>query len=189
MRCRRVPLLSNRVNNFVSLCSISTDMIIQPFRLVKSKMLLRVVVFCTVLLQIASFSSFAKQSTSCTRNGQHLMAFAGDNEEGGFLPKRGQEKRMEMSSIEGAEAIAKLDIHERTKRAMLAEAVEDRIFELMDELEVVVKENDGVLQGESKEEAVELARQTKALQNQYDDLVNGRPSHLLNLGWDERGFQ
>jgi hypothetical protein len=117
------------------------------------------------------------------------MAFAGDNEEGGFLPKRGQEKRMEMSSIEGAEAIAKLDIHERTKRAMLAEAVEDRIFELMDELEVVVKENDGVLQGESKEEAVELARQTKALQNQYDDLVNGRPSHLLNLGWDERGFQ
>ena len=89
---------------------------------------------------------------------------------------------MEMASLAGAAEIAKLDIHERTKRAMLAESVEDRIFELVDELEQMVEKNNGVLEGEVKEEAVELAKQTKALQLQYDDLVNGRPSELLELG-------
>ena len=90
---------------------------------------------------------------------------------------------MEMASIQGAEAIAKLDVQERTKRAMLAEAVEDRIFELVDELEELVKRNNGLenLSDEIKEEATEMAKQTKALQIQYDDLVSGRPSHLLDL--------
>ena len=86
-----------------------------------------------------------------------------------------------MASLAGAEEIAKLDIQERTKRAMLAESVEDRIFELVDELEGLVKENNGILEGDAREEAVELAKQTKALQIQYDDLVNGRPSSLLEL--------
>ncbi|KAL3799246.1 hypothetical protein HJC23_012971 [Cyclotella cryptica] len=115
-----------------------------------------------------------------------MASFGGIND-GSFMPKRGQEKRMEMSSIAGAKAISKLNINERTKRAMLAEAVEDRIFEIMDELEAVINRNDGVLEGDEKEEAVELAKQTKALQVQYDDLVNGRPSHLLNLGNDKKG--
>ena len=90
---------------------------------------------------------------------------------------------MEMSSIAGAKEIAKLDLQERTKRAMLAEAVEDRIFELVDELEQLVAKNNGLenLSGEIKEEAVEMAKQTKALQVQYDDLVSGRPSPLLDL--------
>lgn len=96
--------------------------------------------------------------------------------------KKNQENIMEMASLAGAEEIAKLDIQERTKRAMLAESVEDRIFELVDELEGLVKENNGILEGDAREEAVELAKQTKALQNQYDDLVNGRPSSLLELG-------
>ncbi len=96
--------------------------------------------------------------------------------------KKNQENIMEMASLAGAEEIAKLDIQERTKRAMLAESVEDRIFELVDELEGLVKANDGVLEGDAREEAVELAKQTKALQLQYDDLVNGRPSSLLELG-------
>jgi len=96
--------------------------------------------------------------------------------------KKNQENIMEMASIAGAEEIAKLDIQERTKRAMLAESVEDRIFELVDELEQIVEKNNGVLEGDAREEAVELAKQTKALQTQYDDLVNGRPSSLLELG-------
>lgn len=104
-------------------------------------------------------------------------------EEGQQSPaKKTQENIMEMASLAGAEEIAKLGIDERTKRAMLAEQVEDRIFELVDELEQMVKKNNGVLEGDVKEEVVELAKQTKALQNQYDDLVNGRPSSLLELG-------
>ncbi len=88
---------------------------------------------------------------------------------------------MEMSSIAGADAISNINLEERAKRAMLAEAVEDRIFELVDELEEVFTRNDGVLVGAVKEEAKELAKQTKALQLQYDDLVNGRPSSLLDV--------
>lgn len=88
---------------------------------------------------------------------------------------------MEMSSIAGADAIARINLEERTKRAMLAEAVEDRIFELVDELDEVVTVNDGFLVGDVREEAVDLAKQTKALQLQYDDLVNGRPSSLLDV--------
>lgn len=105
---------------------------------------------------------------------------------------KGQEMRMEIASIAGAKAISKLTINERTKRAMLAEAVEDRIFELTEEIEQIVTKNEGILHGDEKEEAVELAMQTKALQAQYDDLVNGRPSVLLELGSDEgldEGFQ
>ena len=106
----------------------------------------------------------------------------GDNE-GQSPALKKQEKIMEMSSIAGADAIRKLDLQERTKRAMLAEAVEDRIFELVDDLEDLVRKSGGLenLTDETKEEAVEMAKQTKALQIQYDDLVNGRPSPLLDL--------
>jgi len=94
-----------------------------------------------------------------------------------------QETRMERASIAGADEIRKLDINERTKRAMLAEAVEDRLFELVDDLDELVKKNGGLenLSDEVKEEAVEMAKQTKALQVQYDDLVTGKPSSLLDL--------
>lgn len=109
--------------------------------------------------------------------------------------KKGQEMRMEMASLAGAKAISKLSLNERTKRAMIAEAVEDRIYELTDEIEQIVVKNDGELVGDDKEEAVELAKQTKALQAQYDDLVNGRPSYLLDVEEnkdvfnEEEGFQ
>jgi hypothetical protein len=111
-----------------------------------------------------------------------LSSVPGDQEGQQSPAKKNQENIMEMASIAGAEAISSLDIHERTKRAMIAEQVEDRIFELVDQLEQMVEKNNGVLEGDDKEEAVELARQTKSLQLQYDDLVNGRPSSLLELG-------
>lgn len=112
------------------------------------------------------------------------MAESGDNES---AMRKGQEMKMEMASLAGAKAIAKLNINERTKRAMLAEQVEDRIFEITEEIEQIVIRNDGLLEGNEKEEAVELAKQTKALQVQYDDLVQGRPSILLDIGVDEEG--
>lgn len=122
---------------------------------------------------------------------------------------------METASAEGAANIRKLDVHERTKRAMLAEKVEgrsqnykckgrhafqshvsqqttrpppvptysDRIFEYTEQLEQLIETNNGIenLSREAKSEAQEIAKQTRALQIQYDDLVNGRPSLLLDL--------
>jgi hypothetical protein len=101
-------------------------------------------------------------------------------------PLRELEQVFEVSSNAGADVVAKMNLQERTKRAMLAEQVEDRIFELVDELEQLIKQNDGYenfseYPSAVREEALEIAKQTKALQLQYDDLVNGRPSILLDL--------
>mmetsp|Transcript_14758 Transcript_14758/g.22772 ORF Transcript_14758/g.22772 Transcript_14758/m.22772 type:complete len:153 (-) Transcript_14758:576-1034(-) len=135
---------------------------------------------CSSILSTNSFM-LAPSSIPVRCNG--LLLSSMPEEAGQQSPaKKNQENIMEMASLAGAEKIAKLDIQERTKRAMLAESVEDRIFELVDELEGLVKENNGILEGDAREEAVELAKQTKALQIQYDDLVNGRPSSLLELG-------
>lgn len=90
---------------------------------------------------------------------------------------------METASIAGADEIRKLTVPERTKRAMLAEAVEDRIFELVDDLDLLVKRNGGLdnLSDEVREEAMEMAKQTQVLQIQYDDIVTGKPSQLLEM--------
>lgn len=107
-----------------------------------------------------------------------------DGADGDGLPQQSSEARreqemiMEELSLKGADRIAKMGIPERAKRAMLAEAVEDRIFELTDSLEDMV-EDDGSVALENREKAVELASQTKNLQQQYDDLVTGKPSSVL----------
>jgi hypothetical protein len=100
--------------------------------------------------------------------------------------KKEQEQLMEQLALSGAERIAAMSIPERTKRAMLAEAVEDRIFELTDVLEKLLLSDqsesggDGPLISEkNRQEALEVAQQTKALQVQYEELVSGRPSSVL----------
>mmetsp|Transcript_12930 Transcript_12930/g.15556 ORF Transcript_12930/g.15556 Transcript_12930/m.15556 type:complete len:102 (-) Transcript_12930:156-461(-) len=86
---------------------------------------------------------------------------------------------MEQASREGANRIKELSIAERTKRAMMAEAVEDRIFSMYDDLEELIKE-DGTLEVDDREEATDLAKQIKASQEQYETLVSGRPSSMLD---------
>ena len=102
--------------------------------------------------------------------------------------KKGQEVLMEQLASSGAERIAAMSIPERTKRAMLAEAVEDRIFELTDVLEKLLlldqSESDNGSEGpliseKNRQEALEVAQQTKALQIQYEELVSGKPSSVL----------
>ena len=85
---------------------------------------------------------------------------------------------MEELSRIGAERIASLSISERTKRAMLAEAIEDRIFDLTDELDSLIVDN--TIPVENREKAVELAKQTKTLQIQYEELVSGKSSSVLD---------
>ena len=93
-----------------------------------------------------------------------------------------QEEVLEKLSLSGAERIAAMGIPERAKRAMLAEQVEDRIFELTDVLEKLVQDGAGsgeLVKKSNREKAVQVARETKALQKQYEDLVSGRPSSML----------
>ena len=82
--------------------------------------------------------------------------------------QREQEIILEDLSLKGADKITKMDISERAKRAMLAEAVEDRIFELTEVIESTLDE-DGAIK-----------RHVKELQLTYSDLVNGNPAPILN---------
>jgi hypothetical protein len=93
-------------------------------------------------------------------------------------PQRQQEMLMEELSKIGAEKIAGLGVVERAKRAMLAEAIEDRIFHLTEEIEVLLEKN-GTLAAQNRDRAIELAQQTKGLQVQYHELVSGQPSSVL----------
>jgi hypothetical protein len=85
---------------------------------------------------------------------------------------------LEDMALKGADLISKMSIPERTKRAMLAEAMEDRIFELTEVLEGFV-DKEGMIQEENREKAIEVAKQVKQFQIQYSDMVSGAPSSLL----------
>ena len=92
--------------------------------------------------------------------------------------RKQQELMMEEMSRIGAQKIASLGIPERAKRAMLAEAVEDRIFDLTDQLEQLIEDN--TIPEENRPQAVQLAQQTKVLQIQYQELVSGKSSSILD---------
>jgi hypothetical protein len=87
--------------------------------------------------------------------------------------RRRQEDEFETMSARGASKIAQMDIPERTKRALLAEAVENRIFALQQEM-LELAQSHG-----KYSVAKTLAQQIKLAQVQYQELVNGDPSDML----------
>ena len=105
-----------------------------------------------------------------------------------------QEQLLEMVSRIGADTIASLPISERTKRAMLAEAVEDEIFVCTEQIIDLVQEQQEADFRNDSNQSASISRQKKDisneirdlkernqyLQGQYNDLVSGRPSMLLN---------
>jgi hypothetical protein len=105
-------------------------------------------------------------------------------------PQSQQEKMLEESSQIGADKIATLSIPERTKRAMLAEAIEDELFVATEQLEDLYNQsstsspstssvsNDDA---ETRNTAVELAKRIRSLQAQYNELVSGGSSSVLNV--------
>lgn len=98
------------------------------------------------------------------------------------LPSQNQpettEAFMENASRRGADKVASMSIEERTKRAMLAETVEDRIFSLHDELELLLPDN-GMALLEKREKIEFLSGEIKASEEQYEALVSGKPSSML----------
>lgn len=92
-----------------------------------------------------------------------------------FMSK--EEKRLtfwEQASQEGAARIASLSTVERTQRAMLAEATEDRVTALEDQLEVLLEDV-----GTPKEKYEVIVKEIQVLKSQYEELVGGRPSAVL----------
>lgn len=88
---------------------------------------------------------------------------------------------LEQASLNGADKIREMSIEERTKRAFLAEAAEDRINSLTLELENLLG-NDGLpSKDEDRDEIVDIARQIKGFQEQYNQLVTGEASATLNM--------
>jgi hypothetical protein len=91
-----------------------------------------------------------------------------------------QEQLLEEISRKNAEKIAALSISERTKRAMLAEVVEDEIFTVSQQIVDLVLQNEAQSVVEKYDEVMkELNYRNFFLQQQYNDLVTGRPSSLL----------
>jgi hypothetical protein len=116
-------------------------------------------------------------------NCEVLQRSTNSNEDGSpeqaSLDQRKQEMYMEQLARKGADRIASLSVSERTKRAMLAEKIEDSIFENAEKLESLV-DSSGALPPENREQALELAQETRAFQVQYEELVSGKPSSVLN---------
>jgi hypothetical protein len=85
---------------------------------------------------------------------------------------------MEDASQKGADKVRDMSIEERTRRAMLAEAMEDRIFTMYDDLEGLLE--DGLPKStEERDEIQSIAKEIKASQSQYEDMVSGQPSEML----------
>jgi len=112
-----------------------------------------------------AFSSSATQMT--------LSSGADSGHHGKDKWRQQQEASLESMAAAGASKIAQMDINERTKRAMLAEAVENRIFQLQQELLELAQTNGKFSQ------AKKLAQQIKLAQEQYQELVSGDPSDML----------
>merc|ERR1719491_298923 len=78
----------------------------------------------------------------------------------------------ETTALSGAEKIRKLSVEERTRRAMVAEGIEDRVSNLYDDFESKLEN------GSNKEELKFIAKQIKVLQIEYSAVVNG-DDHML----------
>lgn len=101
---------------------------------------------------------------------------------------------MEAESVRGADKISRMCVAERTKRAMLAEAVENRIFQLQEDLDMLLLDNenrDSASEAanslsslipedeETRSKCVDIAKEIKVAQQQYRELVNGDASDML----------
>ena len=141
-----------------------------------------------VLVLLACFDLSSSFVVTTRNQKANLVALQSAQQDGRSFDdgQRKQEMYMEAMSLKGAEEIAKMNISERTTRAMLAEAVEDRIFQLQDDLELL---SGGTVPTDetTKAQCVELAKDIRRSQLQYNDLVSGAPSELLNSikSWEE----
>jgi len=100
-----------------------------------------------------------------------LKCSSEDNSQNGFF---------EEAAKQGAKKVADMSVQERTKRAMLAEAVEDRMVLLYDDLEELLGVDGLPSSAENRDEVEVLAREIKSLRQEYQVLVTGGQSPMLD---------
>eukprot|EP00535_Pseudo-nitzschia_heimii_P000932 CAMPEP_0197186720 /NCGR_PEP_ID=MMETSP1423-20130617/14456_1 /TAXON_ID=476441 /ORGANISM="Pseudo-nitzschia heimii, Strain UNC1101" /LENGTH=180 /DNA_ID=CAMNT_0042638111 /DNA_START=97 /DNA_END=639 /DNA_ORIENTATION=- len=93
--------------------------------------------------------------------------------------EKGEFNWLEEWALEGKDAVSLMKTEERTKRVMLAQMTEDRIYEITKLLDTMVDEATGEIAEGNIPKAKELAMQTRNLQKEYKDLVTGAPSTML----------
>jgi hypothetical protein len=88
---------------------------------------------------------------------------------------------LEQITKRGSEEIAKMSVSERAKRAMLAEAVEDNIVSKEIQLGEILGDS-GVIPSDPNllEQCRDISMQIREAQLQYEALVTGKSSALLN---------
>lgn len=105
-------------------------------------------------------------------------SYSNNNEESDV---RQHEKILESYSKEGADLISQLSTIERTKRALLAEKVEDQIFANAEQLHTLAQQQqESDAKDATFQKTVEIVSQTRVLQAQYRELVSGESSSVLN---------
>lgn len=86
----------------------------------------------------------------------------------------------EETALVGKDRVRKMSVEERTRRAMLAEAVEDRLVHLYDDLENRLGENGALPESaEEREEMTTIAKQIKLMEEEYKTLVSGGAHPML----------
>mmetsp|Transcript_21957 Transcript_21957/g.27169 ORF Transcript_21957/g.27169 Transcript_21957/m.27169 type:complete len:153 (+) Transcript_21957:118-576(+) len=143
-------------------------------------LLLALLLIAAQLIDISRGFAPSHYITRCFNNKRVTILNVVDEEFERNIEPSEPERIMEEASREGYERIRNMSIAERTKRAMLAEVIEDRIFSMYDDLEGLVAK-DGSVEKENRDKVTELAIQIKASQKQYRTLVTGEPSSMLDM--------
>ena len=130
---------------------------------------------CIVSLAKAFAPRAASYPTRCGKRRQSPAATLQSSPE-----DNSQNEFFEEAARKGAKRIATMSTEERTKRAMLAEAVEDRMVLLYDDLEILLGEDGLPSSKENRDEVEVLAREIKSLRTEYQILVTGGQSPMLD---------
>jgi hypothetical protein len=144
--------------------------------------LLMISVFVTTSHSFSIQNSSISSSTSRTNISPNKGLFQSSSPEDSSERREiSAEQFLEESSRSGYEKVKTMSIEERTKRAMLAEAAEDRVVSLSDELDLLLGEDGMPKRVEDREEVTILAQQIKASMDQYKRLVNGEDCEALDM--------
>lgn len=127
-------------------------------------------------LQTAMAFGFGPSKITCYRKSSQLRNQMSENDD-----IHTKEAHLEQLSRLGSDKISKMSVAERAKRAMLAEAIEDSIFSKEIQLDEIMGESGTI---PTDPELLQLCRdisiEIKEAQMQYEALVSGEQSALLN---------
>ena len=142
-----------------------------------------ILVILSFSIDVASFVTVPRSSVTAFQGLLGVSSSSGmdDNSDNAQKDNKKQVEFLEQASLKGAEKIRGMSIEERTRRAMFAEAAEDRMNALIIELESLLGDDGLPSKVEDRDEVVHIVRQIKSCKEQYNKLVAGEDSSTLNM--------